>query len=829
LKKVFRLIFRFFLISLVVGLLSLLGAYLVVAKDLPDVQTLRDVQLQVPLRVYTQDRKLISVFGEKRRIPVQIGDMPPHLTGAFLAGEDARFYVHPGVDYQGITRAVWTLVTTGEKSVGGSTITQQLARNFFLTMEKTYTRKIKEIFLALRIERELSKDEILELYLNKILLGHRAYGVGAAADVYYGKSVKDLSLAQCAMLAALPKAPSRINPITSPQRAMERRDYVLGRMKELGFISTSEYEQARNERNTAFYHGATTEISAPYLAEMVRKEMLLKFGQSAYTGGYEVFTSIDSRLQSAANLAITNGLEAYDHRHGYRGAEANFNLDEHNTTQSWDEILRPYKPVAGLTPGLVTEVDEDVALIYQPDGQTIALTIADMQWARKFISRDRVSFEPKNVSEVLGPGDIIRTRLRDGGNWELAQLPEAEALLVSLSPHDGSIKALVGGYDYTRSKFNRVVQSRRQPGSGFKPFIYSAALEHGKTTASIVNDAAIVFSDPELERDWKPQNYSEKFFGPTRLREAMVNSRNLVSIRLLREIGIPYAKRYVSGFGFDQAELPGNLSMALGSASLQPLSIARGYTVFANGGYLVDPYFMQTIVDASGTMVFAASPSKVCKDCSPEDENKPERPEALEKTEPSFRPLQLEGTDDLQVFEQDKVSAQNAIARSKPAPRVISEQNAFLVRSMMMDVVRRGTGKKAMSLNRNDLAGKTGTTNEQRDAWFSGYNNDIVTSVWVGFDSHEPLGRYEVGGKAALDIWIEYMRVALQNLPEKAVEIPEGIAQARIDPETGLLARLENTDAIMEVFMTGSLPAMEDEAAGDQSDASKEEDPYDIY
>ena len=828
-KKVFRSIFRFLLVSFLLGLITLLVTYLVVAKDLPDVETLRDVQLQVPLRVYTQDGKLISVFGEKRRIPVQIDEMPAHLKNAFVAGEDARFRVHPGVDYQGITRAVWTLATTGEKSVGGSTITQQLARNFFLSLEKTYTRKIKEIFLALKIERELSKDEILELYLNKILLGHRAYGVGAAADVYYGKTVGELSLAQCAMLAALPKAPSRINPITSPERAMNRRDYVLGRMLELGYINTIEFQQARSERNTAFYHGATTEISAPYLAEMVRKEMLSNFGESAYTGGYEVYTTIDSGFQTAANQAITDGLEAYDHRHGYRGAEANFNLEEHNTPQSWDEILRPYKPVAGLAPGLVTEADEDIALVYQPDGQTIALTLTDMQWARKFISRDRVGFEPKNVGEVLKTGDIIRTRLRDGGKRELAQLPETEALLVSLSPKDGSIKALVGGYDYTRSKFNRVVQSRRQPGSGFKPFIYSAALAKGKTTASIVNDAPIVFSDSELERDWKPQNYSEKFFGPTRLREAMINSRNLVSIRLLREIGIPFASEYVSSFGFDPAELPGNLSMALGSASLVPISIARGYAVFANGGYLVDPYFIERIIDARGTVVFVTSPSVVCTNCSVEEGLDVGETENLERTEPSFRPLQLEGEEDLQVIEQDAPTTPEMLAGSSPAPRIISEQNAFLVRSMMMDVVRQGTGKKAMTLGRNDLAGKTGTTNEQRDAWFSGYNNEIVTSVWVGFDNHDPLGRYEVGGKAALDIWIDFMRVALQNIPDQPVEIPEGITQARIDPDTGLLARLENHDAIMEVFIMGSLPPMEDPVEGDHSDAGTEEDPYDSF
>ncbi|MGB5293266.1 MAG: penicillin-binding protein 1A [Lysobacterales bacterium] len=828
-RKVLRSIFRILLVAFVLGLSTVIITYLVVSKDLPDVETLRDIQLQVPLRVFTSDGKLISVFGEKRRIPVQIEEMPANLTNAFIAGEDARFYVHPGVDYQGISRAVWTLMTTGEKSVGGSTITQQLARNFFLTLEKTYTRKIKEIFLALKIERELSKDEILELYLNKILLGHRAYGVGAAADVYYGKPVGELSLAQCAMLAALPKAPSRINPITSPERAMDRRDYVLGRMLELELIDDTEYEQAKSEKNTAFYHGATTEVSAPYLAEMVRKDMLARFGQSAYTGGYEVYTTINANFQTTANQAIIDGLEEYDQRHGYRGAEAHFDIQEHTTPEAWEEILRPYKASAGLVPGLVIEVDEDVALIYLVDGQTIALTLDDMKWARKFISRDRVGFMPKIVGDVVQPGDVIRTRLRDDGNRELAQLPEPEALLVSLRPRDGAIKALVGGYDYTRSKFNRVVQSRRQPGSGFKPFIYSAALAKGKTPASIVNDAPIVFSDAELERDWKPQNYSEKFFGPTRLREAMVNSRNLVSIRLLREIGIPYATDYITSFGFDATELPDNLSMALGSASLIPLSIARGYATFANGGYLIEPYFIERILDAKGVVRFVASPQLVCEDCEFDQGSDSDLIEPLERVEPSFRPLQLETEEDLMVIEQETSQLQDMVAQPTPAPRVISEQNAFLIRSMMMDVVRRGTGKKAMELGRNDLAAKTGTTNEQRDAWFSGYNNEIVTSVWVGFDSHEPLGRNEVGGKAALPIWIDFMRVALDGVPEQAPEIPEGITQARIDPDTGLLARIENREAIVEVFDMGSLPPMEGRVEGDKADAVKEEDPYDSF
>ncbi len=826
-KKAFRLLFRFLILSSVLGIVTIFVTYLIVSKDLPDVETLRDVQLQVPLRVYTQDGKLISVFGEKRRIPIRIEEMPANLKNAFIAGEDKRFYEHPGIDYQGITRAVWTLATTGEKTIGGSTITQILARNYFLTLDKTFTRKIREIFLALKIEREFSKDEILELFLNKILLGHRAYGVGAAADVYYGKPVTQLTLAQCAMIASLPKAPSRINPITSPARAMSRRNYVLERMLELDFINSTEYDTAISERNTAYYHGATTEVSAPYLAEMVRKEMLARFGQSAYTGGYEVYTTINSRFQAAASQAVTDGLEEYDHRHGYRGAEAHFDLEKSKTTGNWDEILRPYKPMAGLAPGLVTEVDEDLALIYQADGQTIALTLDDMSWAKKFITRERVGFEPKSVADVLSVGDIVRTRLRDEGRRELAQLPEPEALLISLSPHDGSIKALVGGYDYTRSKFNRVVQSRRQPGSGFKPFIYSAALAKGKTTASIVNDAPIVFSDAELERDWKPQNFSEEFFGPTRLREAMVNSQNLVSIRLLREISIPYAIEHISSFGFDPAELPGNLSMALGSASLKPISIARGYAVFANGGYLVDPYFLEKIVDAKGIVLFATSPRVVCDDCATDDAIEPEQVEATVKVEPSFRPLQLEAEEDLQVVEQESSVQEDMVAISTPAPRVISEQNAYLVRSMMMDVVRRGTGKKAMQLGRNDLAGKTGTTNEQRDAWFSGYNTEIVTSVWVGFDSHEPLGRYEVGGKAALPIWMDYMRVALQDVAEQIPEIPEGITKARIDPVTGLLARIENQDAVMEVFEMGSLPPMEEAVEGIQSETGVEEDdPY---
>jgi penicillin-binding protein 1A len=472
-----------------------------------------------------------------------------------------------------------------------------------------------------------------------------------------------------------------------------------------------------------------------------------------------------------------------------------------STLRDWDEALAPYRPIAGLVPGLVTEADSELALVYLHNGQTVALGLEDVAWARPFISRDRVGQAPTAVNEVVRTGDIIRVRLHDDGRWRLGQLPEVEAALIALDPRDGALRAVVGGYDFRRSKFNRVTQSRRQPGSSFKPYLYSAALANGFTTASLINDAPIVFEDPELERTWKPQNFSERFFGPTRLREAMVHSRNLVSIRLLRSLGVNTAREHISAFGFEPSALPANLSMALGSADLQPLSLARGYAAFANGGYLIEPYFIASV--------------------DPE----PQRPE--------FRPLQIEAEGGMVAsLERSESERSEDLASSgevEVAPRIISEQNAFLVRSMMMDVIERGTGSRAKDLGRSDLAGKTGTTNEQRDAWFSGFNEQIVTTVWVGFDNHEPLGRYEVGGRAALPIWVDFMRVALVGVEDRPPVMPEGLASARIDPETGLLATLENPDAIVELFEAGNLPRMETEASGADPYAAAEEDPYDIY
>lgn len=830
-KKLIRKLVLFFLASSLLGLAVVGITYLVLAPELPDVETLRDVQLQVPLRVFSEDGRLIGIFGEKRRIPVTVGEMPAFMKQAFIAGEDARFYEHPGIDYQGITRAAISLLTTGEKSIGGSTITQQLARNFFLTSEKTWTRKIKEAFLAIKIEQQLDKDEILELYLNKIFLGYRAYGVGAAAEVYYGKSTRQLSLAQCAMIAALPKAPSRINPINSPERALERRDYVLNRMYELGYIDEEQFNEAINEPDRAFYHGAIAEISAPYVAEMVRVRALELLGTQAYTGGYVVKTTINSRLQTAANLAVANGLEEYDQRHGFRGPEAHVDLAADLTTSDWAEILLPHRAVSGLEPGLVIEAGDDFALVYLRNGQTVALSLEDMTWAATFIDRDRKGKAPKTTEDIMVTGDIIRARLHNDGRWKLGQLPEVEAALVSLDPRSGDIKALVGGYDFARSKFNRVTQSRRQPGSSFKPFIYSAALEKGFTVASLVNDAPIVFEDSELERTWKPQNFSEKFYGPTRLREAMVNSRNLVSIRLLRSIGIDFARDFAQRFGFQDSELPANLTMALGSASLTPLSMARAYSVFANGGYLVSPQYIRTITDMKERVVYQTLPAVICDDCAPESESVEEEVPAVEREEPELRTLEIasdeDGRDD--ALTRSEAYINTMIPEANFARQVISPQNAYLVRSMMMDVVKRGTGIRAMELGRNDLAGKTGTTNEQRDAWFSGYNDHLVTSVWVGFDNHEPLGRRELGGRAALPVWIEYMAVALKGVEDKPPVMPDGLAQARIDPETGMLATLDNPDAIMEIFEAGRLPPMQETDPGGDKDELLEEDPYEIY
>jgi len=800
------------LFFLVLGVVMIYALYKHYESELPSVESIKEYRLQVPLRVYTADQKLISVFGTKRRIPVAIEDIPEQVKQAYIAAEDASFYSHPGFDIKGIMRAVWQIVTTGEKQGGGSTITQQLTRNVFLTLDQTWARKIKELFLAVKLERTISKDEILELYLNKIALGHRSYGVAAAAEVYYGKTLDELTLAQAAMLAAPPKAPSRINPVTSPERALQRRNYVLGRMLDLGYITRAEHEQAVAEKDEAYVHEPVVEVNAPWVAEMVRAQMIEHYGDDAYTDGYNVVTTIHADKQLAAEQALQQGLHAYDRRHGYRGPiqqnDLSAILNASTTTTVNDaedetaaeqpptdlevitEQLNGFPKPAGLQAALVLEVDAENALARLGDGQDIALTFETSQWAVPHIDNYRVGNKPKDLTEILSVGDVVMVKRGDTGEFELSQIPAVQGSLVSVNPDDGGIYALVGGFDYYLSKFNRATQAKRQPGSGFKPIVYSGALEHGMHAASIINDAPIVFEDSQLEKAWRPENYSEKFFGPTRLREGIVNSRNLVSIRVLRQMGINNGRNHILKFGFNPDDVPSNLSIALGSPNVPVIDMTRAFAVFANGGYLVEPYLIKSITNQKGETVYQHNGPQVCPDC------------VVTNTDPEQQAMDSNETD----LDWTQPIDPEAEVPIKPAPRVIPAENQFIIESFMKDVVKRGTGTKALSLNRQDLAGKTGTTNDQMDGWFNGYQRDVVTTVWVGFDTPQPMGRGEVGGRVALPIWIDYMAVALDGVPEYQRPIPAGLISARIDAETGQLLQPGASGGLLEYFKVGELP-----------------------
>ncbi len=792
--KLLRLVFiGIFGISVAVGIIAV-GAFLYFSPGLPSVSTLKDVELQVPLKVFSRDGKLIAVYGEKRRQPLQIKDYPQPVIQAFLAAEDDRFYQHPGVDYQGLIRAAIEVLRTGEKRQGGSTITMQLARNFFLGNERTYVRKLREIFLALQIEHELSKDEILELYLNKIYLGNRAYGVGAAADVYYGLSVDELSVSQVAMIAGLPKAPSRFNPIINPGRALVRRNYVLGRMRQLRFIDDETYRNSVEAEVTASRHYPKVEVDAPYIGEMARAFIVDTFGTTeAYNKGYRVYTTIDTRLQQAARQALVKGLRDYDKRHGYRGVESRVENISTETgdidTAVLDEVLSESIEVGGLIPGVVTSVSKDNIQVYIGADRSVAIALKSVDWARPYLNENAVGEVPSDFSKMFAIGDVIRVATEDSKQWSLAQVPEVSGALISVDPQNGGILALVGGFDYYYSKFNRAVQARRQPGSSFKPFIYSAALDSGYTPASIINDAPVVFEDVALEDTWRPQNYSGKFFGPTRLRVALFKSRNMVSIRLLNDMGRRHAMQHVTKFGFDRERLPYDLTLALGSGAVTPLELAKGYTVFANGGYLIEPYLIERIESDKGEVLFSADALLVCEtDCQ-----------------------QMQQQISKETIPSKEVTAANT--KSSPlssgprfASRVLDKENAYQMVSMMQDVIRRGTGTKAKALGRNDLAGKTGTTNKQHDAWFSGFNGDVVATIWVGFDQDRPLGKREVGGTAALPIWMDYMRAALDGKAENTLQAPEGIVTMRIDPKTGLLVDQDSNQGIQETFREQYIP-----------------------
>lgn len=767
-------------LGLIVTILAIIAAstvYLLLAPKLPSTAELKETQLQVPLRIFSAEKLLIAEIGEKRRIPVEYSDVPPALIQAFLAAEDDRFFQHHGVDYQGLLRAVYSLVTTGHKAQGGSTITMQVARNFYLSNEKTYLRKLNEIILAFQIEKALTKEEILTLYLNKIYLGNRAYGIGAAAVVYYGRPLQELTLAEFAMIAGLPKAPSKYNPIINPERALQRRDYVLHRMWEVGYISEQDYKLASEQLNTAEYHSREVEVYAPFVAEMVRNELVSQYGEIAYDMGLNVYTTIRATHQQAANKALQTALLDYDQRHGYRGPIDKISLAETISTEDLVQSLSKFEKIGPLHPSIVVDTTDTLAKIYIKEFGFTELDIKPLAWARKYISTNRQGKTPKKISDVLTKGDVVFLHTDDSEQWQLAQLPEAEGALVAVSPYDGAVTALNGGFEYFQSKFNRATQSRRQPGSGFKPYIYSAALEKGYTAASIINDAPVVFDAPGLENVWRPENYSGRFFGPTRLREALTHSRNLVSIRLLRDITPDYAVEYASRFGFDISQMPRNLSLALGSGSAAPWDMARAYSALANGGYRVEPYFIQHIEDAFGSIIYQAQPATVCETCIP-NENSSEMENDSSESEIHF----------------------NA------AKRIMTPQNNYIMNSLLRDVVKFGTGRKALSLGRNDLAGKTGTTNDQVDAWFNGFNPELVAIAWVGFDSPRTLGHYETGGRAALPMWIDFMKVALQDAPEEPQKVPVDMVTVRIDPQTGLLARPDTNNAIYETFRKEYVP-----------------------
>lgn len=773
----------------VLGLASLAILYWLIAPRLPDVQELRNVQLQVPLSIYTRDGRLISVIGETRRFPVEIEDVPERVKQTFIAIEDARYYEHPGVDWRGIARAVWLLATTDDKRVpGGSTITQQVARQFFLSTEYSYTRKLTEIFLALKMERELSKDEILELYLNKSFFGNRAYGVAAAAEFYYGKTLDQLTLAEAATLASIPKFPSSGNPIINPERALVRRNYVLQRMREEGMIGEAEEQAARAEPMHASPHEPKIEVDAPYVAEMVRAEMEQRYGAEATTSGLSVYTTLVSDDQLAAVRSLQAGLLEYDRRHGYRGPEAQLDLAAGESVEDMRARMREYPTLGGLQAVLVTGVEGDTANLLTASGTELTLDAEATRWTRK------------TPAQLFKRGDVIRLTLDpESAELRLAQLPQAQAALVSLQPEDGAVRALVGGFSFGLNKFNRATQAQRLPGSSFKPFVYAASFERGFSPASIVLDAPVVFRD-RAGNVWRPQNDAGNFAGPMRLREAMVQSRNLVSVRLLDAIGVDFASRYITQFGFSQESLPPNLSMSLGTSSLTPMSIARGYTVFVNGGYLVDPWFIERVLDRDGRVLSEHVPVRACLGCPGRGGEGPAG--GRDTTVVDGFNLGAAPAAPAPDAGQDEAEAAPEVPEGPVslAPRAIDPRTAFMIQSILRDVVQRGTGTAAKVIGRPDIGGKTGSTNDYRDAWFSGFGGDLVTTVWVGKDDFSSLGRGEYGGKAALPIWINYMDAALKDVPLYEPEPPSGLVTASVDASSGRLVPEGSPGSVRDYF-----------------------------
>jgi penicillin-binding protein 1A len=817
-RRLLRLGLVLLLVGAVLGLSTFGVLYWMIVPTLPPVDALREVRMQLPLSVRAADGRLIAQFGEMRRYPVQVDQVPDHVRQAFIATEDARFYEHPGLDWRGITRAVWLLATTRDRRVpGGSTITQQVAKMFFLSPEYSYSRKLTEMFLAVKMERELSKDEILTLYLNKSFFGNRAYGIAAAAEFYYGKRLDELTLEEGAMLATIPKHPSSGNPIVNPGRALIRRNYVLERMHEEGFIDAAEFARAAAEPDRAHPHEPPVELEAPWLAEMVRQDAVARFGDQAMVDGYQVHTTVDSRAQEAANLATRSNLIAYDRRHGWRGAETQVEIDDAAGPPDWIGALREHRAVSGLIPALVLETRATDALLALADGQTVELPLERMTWARPYISDSRRGAAPKRPADVLSRGDVVRVMRNADGEWELGQVPKAQATIVALDAETGAVRALTGGFSYNLNKFNRATQAQRPPGSSFKPFVYAAAFERGFTPASIVLDAPVVLEDFGSGQRWQPQNDSQTFSGPMRLREAMIRSRNLVSVRILDAIGVPYARRYIQSFGFPPESLPEGQSLALGTSSAPPLAMARGFAAFANGGFLVEPYFVERIVDRNGGLLHEAVPARACSRC-------PQRMAARDQPRAG-------GEDGFNLGSSavTRSGGANEASDNDPtlAPRAIDPRTAYLIHSLLRDVVRYGTGSRARELGRDDIGGKTGTTNDYRDAWFSGFGGPLAVTAWMGMDDFSSLGNREFASQTALPMWVDFMRVALEGVPEHSLDMPDGIATAVIDRESGRLATAGSPGTMSELFKVEDLRRLEQHDA--ESVQQGEKEAFDIF
>ena len=764
----------------------LAGLYLYLSPKLPEAEALTDIKLQTPLRIMSSDGQLIGQFGEQKRIPASYEDLPQSFIDALLAAEDDSFFEHSGIDFLGLARAVSELVATGSKQSGGSTITMQVARNFFLTLDQTFIRKFTEILLALEIEQRLSKEEILELYVNRVFLGHRSYGFETAAQTYYGRSLNELSVAEHAMLAGVPQAPSRNNPLSNPKRSEIRRNWILRRMLSLEMIDRATYDEAIASTDIASFNGLKVEVDADYVAEMARQFVVERLGSNAYTDGYVVYTTVNGDLQQAARDAVIEGLITYDNRHGWRGPEQQHSPLEEETSEElgkrWRAALRAMPVIADLRPAIVTELLEDGARVLLKDGSYGFLSWReDLRRVRRYLDEDRLTGSTQTLSDLLSVGDLIRVS-EEGDNLRLAQVPRVQGALVSLDPNDGSIKALVGGMGFVLSKFNRATQARRQPGSNFKAFLYAAALENGIHPATLINDAPVVVGNLTDEDLWRPENDSGRFYGPTRVREALTFSRNLVSIRILQQLGVRKLIEMAARVGFDVSDIQPNLTLALGTHAYTPLEVANGYAAIANGGFRVEPWLVDRIEDVDGDIIYEADPLIACSICenqASEDEflEAPRIEDLLADAEPEFRKAQ----------------------------RIIDERVTYVLTSMLEDVILRGTGRRARTLERNDLAGKTGTTNGPRDAWFSGYNRDLVTTTWVGFDDYGLMGRREFGGTAALPIWIDFMRVALP--PESAAaEMPPGVVRLRIDKESGQRTDSQSS-SMWEVFLREFTPA----------------------